>query len=243
MGKVLFALYADAKDAAATRSATARRCSLLRAQLQTQPRTADGGFWHKQIYPHQMWLDGVYMASPFLAQFASVFGEPAALDEAAKQILLAEKHLRDPKTGLLCHGWDEAEGGALGRPDAPGARRSSGGAAMGWYAMAVVDVLGEMPKQPPRPRRGARRSCGASPRRIASVQDRTTGVWWQVLDAGARAGQLPRGLRVRDVRLCAVEGGQERVARRQASSGPSRRSGMPACSTSSSSTARTASRA
>ena len=64
-----------------------------------------------------MWADGVYMASPFLAKYAAVFGEPAALDDAVKQILLAETHLRDAKTGLLYHGWDESEDGALGEPD------------------------------------------------------------------------------------------------------------------------------
>ena len=106
MGKVLFALHADAKDAA-DRERYRQALYALRAQLATQPRTADGGFWHKQIYPHQMWADGVYMASPFLARFAAVFGEPAALDDAVKQVLLAEAHLRDAKTGLLFHGWDE----------------------------------------------------------------------------------------------------------------------------------------
>src|SRR5262249_47371374 len=68
MGKVLFALYADAKDPAdKDRYQAALRA--LRARLAEQPRTADGGFWHKKIYPHQMWADGVYMESPFLAKF------------------------------------------------------------------------------------------------------------------------------------------------------------------------------
>ena len=115
MGKVLFALHAEAKDAA-DKERYRRALYALRAQLAAQPRTADGGFWHKQIYPHQMWADGVYMASPFLAKFAAVFGEPAALDDAVKQVLLAETHLRDAKTGLLFHGWDETQDGALGGP-------------------------------------------------------------------------------------------------------------------------------
>ena len=108
MGKVLFALQAESKDAA-EKERYRKVLYALRAQLVTQPRTADGGFWHKQIYPQQIWADGIYMASPFLAQFAAVFGEPAALDDAVKQVLVAEKHLRDAKTGLLYHGWDEAK--------------------------------------------------------------------------------------------------------------------------------------
>jgi unsaturated rhamnogalacturonyl hydrolase len=185
MGKVLFALYAEAKDAA---DKDRYRAALyaLRAQLAAQPRNADGGFWHKKVYPHQMWADGVYMASPFLAKFAAVFGEPAALDDAVKQVLLADAHLADPDTGLLFHGWDESvkAGWADGET-----RRSSQlwGRGVGWYAMAVVDVLAEMPRNHPR-----RSAVVAVLRRLAAgiarVQDKATGVWWQVLDAGGRAG-------------------------------------------------------
>jgi unsaturated rhamnogalacturonyl hydrolase len=185
MGKVLFALYAEAKEAA---DKDRYRAALyaLRAQLAAQPRNADGGFWHKKVYPHQMWADGVYMASPFLAKFAAVFGEPAALDDAVKQVLLADAHLADPDTGLLFHGWDESvkAGWADGET-----RRSSQlwGRGVGWYAMAVVDVLAEMPRHHPR-----RSAVVAVLRRLAAgiarVQDRATGVWWQVLDAGGRAG-------------------------------------------------------
>jgi unsaturated rhamnogalacturonyl hydrolase len=150
------------------------------------PRTADGAFWHKQIYPHQMWLDGVFMASPFLAKFGNVFGEPALLAEAAKQVQLAEKHMRDPKTGLLYHGWDEQKKMAWANPKT-GTSPEFWGRAMGWYAMAIVDVLAELPKD--HPDRAAvlavlRRTATA----IVSVQDRTTGVWWQVLDAPNRPG-------------------------------------------------------
>jgi unsaturated rhamnogalacturonyl hydrolase len=185
MGKVLFALYADAKGAA---DKDRYRAALyaLRAQLAAQPRNADGGFWHKKVYPHQMWADGVYMASPFLAKFAAVFGEPAALDAAVKQVLLADEHLADPDTGLLFHGWDEQHkerwaDGETGRSS------QLWGRAVGWYAMAVVDVLAEMPRHHPR-----RSAVVAVLRRLAAgiarVEDKATGVWWQVLDAGGRAG-------------------------------------------------------
>jgi unsaturated rhamnogalacturonyl hydrolase len=183
MGKVLFALYARAPDARA-KERYKRALQGLRAQLRAQPRTADGGFWHKNIYPHQMWLDGVYMASPFLAEYASVFDDPSALDDAARQVLLAEKHLREPRSGLLFHGWDESKAERWADPKT-GTSSQFWGRGMGWYAMGVVDVLEWMPpKHPRRPEVLAvlRRLAEA----IASVQDKETGVWWQVLDAPGR---------------------------------------------------------
>ena len=185
MGKVLFALYAAAADPV-DKERYRKVLHLLRAQLDTQPRTGDGGFWHKKIYPHQMWADGAYMAAPFLAKYAAVFAQPAALDDAAKQILLAESHLRDAKTGLLFHGWDERKAERWANPKT-GTSPQFWGRAVGWYAMAVADVLAEMPAN-----HHKRAEVLAVLRRlaaaIAAVQDKTTGVWWQVLDAPAAPG-------------------------------------------------------
>jgi unsaturated rhamnogalacturonyl hydrolase len=191
MGKVLFALHADAAAAgdAAGKERYRKALYALRAQLAIQPRTADGGFWHKQIYPNQMWADGIYMASPFLAKFGAVFGEPAAVDEAVKQVLLAEKHLRDAKTGLLYHGWDESKKERWANP-ATGLSSQFWGRGVGWYAMGVADVIAEMPRK--HPRRGAVVAVlQRLARAVADTQDRATGVWWQVLDAGER----PRNFR------------------------------------------------
>lgn len=80
----------------------------LRKQMAEQPRTSEGGFWHKLRYPHQMWLDGIFMASPYLAQYGAVFNEPALFDEAVKQILLIKSKTYHPETGLYYHGWDES---------------------------------------------------------------------------------------------------------------------------------------
>jgi len=188
MGKVLFTLIDQATDPK-DRDRYRKAALALRAQLKAQPRTAEGGYWHKAIYPHQMWLDGVYMASPFLAQFAAAFGEPAALDEVANQILLAEKHLRDPKTGLLYHGWDESRTQRWADP-ATGRSPQFWGRAMGWYAMAIVDVLEQMPAAHPQ-----RAAVVAVLHRLADAlgafQDPKSGVWWQVVDAAGRAGNYP----------------------------------------------------
>jgi unsaturated rhamnogalacturonyl hydrolase len=185
MGKVLFALYGEAK-AAPDRQRYREALQALRAQLAIQPRTADGGFWHKKVYPHQMWADGVYMASPFLARFAAVFGDASALEDAIKQVVLAEAHLRDAKTGLLFHGWDESKRERWADP-ATGRSSQLWGRGVGWYAMAVVDVLAEMPAD--HPKRGAIAAVLARlAAAIAAVQDPASGVWWQVLEAGGRPG-------------------------------------------------------
>jgi rhamnogalacturonyl hydrolase YesR len=184
MGKVLFALLAQgdgAKQGDKEKDRYQHALLLLRSQMKTQPRTSDGGFWHKLIYPKQMWLDGIYMASPFLAQFSAVFNEPELMDEAANQILLAEKHLRDPKTGLLYHGWDETREQRWANPKT-GTSSQFWGRAVGWYAMGLTDVLEQLPKNHPK-----REAVLAVLRRLAaavvSVQDKNSGVWWQVLNA------------------------------------------------------------
>ena len=92
-GRLLFGLYERTRDERYRRAA-----DVLRQQLRQHPRTPEGGFWHKQIYPQQMWLDGLYMGQPFLAQYARTFNEPAAFDDIARQFLLVTRHTRDART-------------------------------------------------------------------------------------------------------------------------------------------------
>jgi unsaturated rhamnogalacturonyl hydrolase len=188
MGKILFPLLAEAADPR-DRERYSRALQTLRAQLQAQPRTSEGGFWHKKIYPNQMWLDGVYMAAPFLAQYAGVFHEPALFDQVADEILLAEKHLRDPDSGLLFHGWDESRAQRWANPKT-GTSATFWARGMGWYSMALVDVLEQMPKDHPKRRAvlGVLRRLAAA---VTAVQSKTTGVWWQVLDAGGQPKNYP----------------------------------------------------
>jgi unsaturated rhamnogalacturonyl hydrolase len=133
-GRALFLLHRETGDARYKNAAF-----LLREQLRTQPRTAEGGFWHKAAYPHQMWLDGVYMASPFLAEFANVYDEPQLHDEVVRQISLIERHTRDPRTGLLYHAWDESKAQKWADPRTGCSPNFWG--RIGLVAMALVDVL------------------------------------------------------------------------------------------------------
>ena len=182
-GKVLFALYDDTSSGT-DKERYRKALYLLRSQMRTHPRTREGGFWHKRIYPHQMWLDGLYMASPFLAEFAVRFDEPRLLDDVVLQIRLVEKNTRDPKSGLLYHGWDESKQQRWADPTT-GTSPQFWGRAMGWYAMAVVDVLDFLPTDHPH-RPAVLNILERLASSIAKVQDAGTGVWWQVLDAGGR---------------------------------------------------------
>ena len=112
----------------------------LRNQLRTHPRTAEGGFWHKKIYPWQMWLDGLYMGEPFYAEYAATFHEDTAFNDIAKQFILMEKHARDAKTGLLYHGYDESRQQKWADKKT-GVSPHVWGRATGWYGMGLVDVL------------------------------------------------------------------------------------------------------
>jgi unsaturated rhamnogalacturonyl hydrolase len=160
--------------------------SHLRDQLKTHPRTKEGGFWHKQIYPNQMWLDGLYMGEPFYAEYAATFGDDAAFDDIANQFVWMENHTRDAKTGLLYHGWDESKKERWSNPET-GRSPNFWGRAMGWYAMALVDTLDYFPANHSRHAELIAILNRLSVA-IAKYQDRPSGLWYQVLDRGTSKG-------------------------------------------------------
>lgn len=180
-GKFLFDLYGKTKDGRYLKT-----IRLLRDQLKQQPRTEEGGFWHKQRYPNQMWLDGLYMGAPFYAQYAQFFKEPALFDDVVKQFVLVHKHTYDPKTGLNYHAWDEKKIQKWANPET-GCSPNFWGRAEGWYAMALVDVLDFLPiDHPGRPKLIDILNQVAAG--IKKYQDPATGLWYQVLDQGNREG-------------------------------------------------------
>jgi unsaturated rhamnogalacturonyl hydrolase len=159
---------------------------MLREQLRTQPRTSEGGFWHKQIYPRQMWLDGLFMAEPFYAQYAQRFREPAAFDDVASQFILASRHTRDPRTGLMVHAWDEAKAQPWA-DSATGRSPNFWGRAMGWYLVGLVETLDHFPRGHPQ-RRTLIELFQDAAQAVRRVQDPRTGLWWDVLDQPGREG-------------------------------------------------------
>jgi unsaturated rhamnogalacturonyl hydrolase len=179
-GRALFALSDRTHDARYAKAADA-----LREQLRTQPRTAEGGFWHKQIYPQQMWLDGLYMAEPFYAEYAKRHADTAAMNDVARQFLLVARHFHDPKTGLYYHGWDSVHRQPWA-DSATGLSKNFWGRSIGWYLMAALDVLDYMPASH-RDRAEIIRIVQQLADAVARVQDPVSGVWWQVLDQPNRA--------------------------------------------------------
>ena len=180
-GRLLLLLYKVAGQEKYRKAA-----GLLREQLKTQPRTSEGGFWHKKIYPEQMWLDGLYMAEPFYAEYAAAFHEDADFDDIANQFVLMEHHARDSKTGLLYHGWDESRKQRWADP-ATGRSPNFWGRGVGWYAMALVDTLDYFPKDHPK-----REALLAILKRLAAAvekyQEPKSGLWYEVPDKGGAEG-------------------------------------------------------
>jgi unsaturated rhamnogalacturonyl hydrolase len=160
-------------------------------QLKTQPKTKSGGYWHKNIYPYQMWLDGIFMASTYMAQYAREFNSPEWFDMACIQTKMIYEKTLDPRSGLLMHAWDESHSQkwcdpATGKSHYPWSR------AMGWYILAMEDILEYLPENHP-DRAGLitilQKTCDA----LLNVRDPETGLWFQVLNNGGRKGNYPEG--------------------------------------------------
>jgi unsaturated rhamnogalacturonyl hydrolase len=179
-GKILFNLYDKTKE---QKYFTALKT--LRNQFEDQPRTASGGFWHKKIYPNQMWLDGLYMGHPFYARYTATFENGEKLNDIAFQFKLLHDHTFDKKTGLYFHAWDESK-------QMPWANKETGTAphiwsrALGWYAMALVDVLDYFPKGHPKQKELVR-YLNEFATAVSKFQDKS-GLWYQVPDLATKKG-------------------------------------------------------
>ncbi|MDC6365915.1 MULTISPECIES: glycoside hydrolase family 105 protein [Flavobacteriaceae] len=161
----------------------------LHLQLEGQPTTSEGGYWHKKRYPYQMWLDGVFMAEPFHTKYALEFMEgeeqQKVLDKIVLQYDLIQKYNRDPKTGLYYHGWDESREQRWANKET-GLSSNFWSRGMGWYGMALVDILDYFPENHP----GRERIIGylqGYAEAIVKYQDET-GAWYQVLNLPEREG-------------------------------------------------------
>jgi rhamnogalacturonyl hydrolase YesR len=181
-GRMLLRLYEDTKQEKYKQAA-----AHLRHQLQNQPRTGEGAFWHKKIYPYQLWLDGVYMGMPFLAHYSALFENGASLEEAVNEFNVVREHLRDPETGLYFHAWDEKKAQEWADPET-GRSRFFWSRGVGWLSMALVDTLDYIPEDQKalrEPLIGMIRELAPA---VVRVQDAQTGVWYQILDQPGRAG-------------------------------------------------------
>jgi unsaturated rhamnogalacturonyl hydrolase len=181
-GEVLLRLYERTQDERYKAAA-----DQLRRQLREQPRTSQGAFWHKKRYPSQLWLDGVYMAMPFLAHYSRAFGDPSGIDEVLREFMVTREHLRNDSTGLYLHAWDEKKQQSWADP-ATGLSRSYWGRGLGWFSMALVDVLDHIPEGDLAHREPLLAMVRELAPSLAAVEDATSGAWWQILDQPGAPG-------------------------------------------------------
>lgn len=180
-GKLLFLLYKETGLAKYKKAA-----ALLREQLKTHPRTSEGAFWHKKIYPYQIWLDGLYMGSPFYLEYLLTFENGEGIDDVTTQFILCEKHTKDAETGLLYHAWDEKRVQPWCNPET-GLSLNFWGRSMGWFVMALVDVLALLPEEH-KDYKELVRILNDTLTALKAYQDPTAGVWYQVVNLPERKG-------------------------------------------------------
>lgn len=161
----------------------------LMHQLKNQPRTKSAGFWHKKIYPGQMWLEGLYMGEPFYAQYSKMFRKTENFKDIAGQFILIKEKTLDSKTGLLFHSWDESlkEKWADSRT---GRALDFSATGLGSYAMALVDVLDYFPENTPE-RRELVKILKDLSEALLKVRNENSGLWNEVIDQGAINGNKP----------------------------------------------------
>jgi unsaturated rhamnogalacturonyl hydrolase len=182
-GKVLFDVYQQTGD-----EKYKLAMDRLAAQMKMHPRTLEGAFWHKLIYQHQIWLDGLYMGSPFLAQYAVTFNQPDIMEDVISQFLICARQTYNVKTGLYYHAWDESKKQRWANKET-GQSPNFWGRAMGWWFMALVDVLDFVPAN--HPQRGELiKMINGLAETLPKYQDKT-GLWYQVLDKGYKSGNYP----------------------------------------------------
>lgn len=143
-----------------------------------------GGYWHMMTQHNQMWMDGAYMAGPLSVMYDARFGDEVLRERAINQIIIMNEHIRDEKTGLYFHGWDESKE-ALWADKETGLSQEIWGRAVGWYAVAVLDILEYIPKD--HPKRGHLEDIEKDLlKSLAKYQDKKTGMWFEVVDKPER---------------------------------------------------------
>lgn len=179
-GKVLFDVYRQTGE-----EKYKLAMDRLVNQMKYHPRTHEGGFWHKLIYPHQIWLDGLYMGSPFLAEYAVTFNQPQLIDDVINQFIVCARHTYDQATGLYYHAWDESRNQQWANKET-GQSPNFWGRSVGWWFMALVDVLDFIPADHPQRNELLKMIQGLADT-LPRYQDKS-GLWYQVLDQGDREG-------------------------------------------------------
>lgn len=184
-------IYFDLNDLYGSQDKRYRRVTrMIREQIDSQPRTKSGEFWHKQVYPHQVWLDGFYMALPFYAEYTKRYAPKNQRDslyaDIVHQFTAGAENTFDPATGLYRHAWDESRSMFWCDPQT-GLSQHAWGRATGWFAIALVEVLDYIPKDHPG-RQALVDQLNYFLKVLPKWADPQTGMWYQVLDCPGREG-------------------------------------------------------
>ncbi len=149
-------------------------------QIKSHPRNKEKSFWHKKIYPNQVWLDGLYMALPFYTEYEKRFNGNRNLEDILLQILNVEKNMKDSKTGLYYHGYDESRLEKWA-DSITGRSRNFWSRAMGWYVMALIDVIEKLDKKKEE-RKKLEKIFTDTIEVLLKFQDKKSSLWYQVID-------------------------------------------------------------
>ncbi len=178
-GRVLFPLYEKTGKEKYRKAA-----DLLKSQLDEQPRTPEGNFWHKLIYPNQVWLDGIYMAQPFYALYQKNFGD-GNFDDIVGQIENVRKAMFDEEKKLYYHGYDASKSIFWADPKT-GCSRNFWLRSVGWFSVALADLLEILPAGEDRDKLSA--IFAELMDGVSRYADEETGMYWQVVDQVGREG-------------------------------------------------------
>ena len=180
-GRILFRIYEQEKQ-----EKYKKAMDLLRTQFDGHPRNDDGGFWHKKVYENQVWLDGVYMSMPYYAEYAFRNNDVDVYQDIVNQFRTVAKHTYDAGNDVYRHACDVSKRQKWADP-VTGQSQHCWGRAMGWFAMACVDVLDFMPEHEPG-REEILVILEKLVKQIKARQDAKTGVWYQVIDRSGDEG-------------------------------------------------------
>lgn len=181
-GKILFDLYQTSQDIRYQKA-----LQTLASQLDEQPKTVSGGFWHKKIYPNQMWLDGLFMSAPFLAQYAVEFKNAKGMEVVMKQFQMVQQHFFDTDCNLPFHAWDESKAEKWSNPKT-GTSPTVWSRATGWYMMALVDALDYFPKNSENHQILVKYLQNLA--KSTEKQQDQSGLWFQVTNKNAENGNF-----------------------------------------------------